>query len=213
MPIPTRATLFLLALSPAVSAAQEYSTGESRFGAIAALTLSKFGGQDAEGSKLQFGFAAGGTVTLSLTRNVALEPELLYVLRGSKFSSASGSSSVHIGYLELPVLLILRIPPSKPGGVSPNVYGGVAGGFRIDCRVKASSGSVEVIQTCGNQSEPPPRRLDAGLVFGAGVEIRRIRAGVRYELGMMKIHAGDPPNDIKNRTLFFLVGTSFPSFR
>lgn len=218
MSIPTRtlhssaAALALTLLASTGTAAQE--SRDSRIGVTAGVTFSKFGGQDAEGSKPQIGFAAGASLNWALGRFLAVEPQLLYALKGSRFSDASGSSSVLLGYLELPVVVMLRVPRT-PGtrGVSPHIYAGGEIGYRIDCRLNTSSGGTAVSQTCGSLSEPPPRRLDGGLVFGAGVEIGRIRAGARFELGLTRLDSADPPNDIKNRSLFLLVGTRFPSFR
>lgn len=55
------------------------------------------------------------------------------------------------------------------------------------------------------------RRLDYGLVFGTGVEIKRIEISVSYSLGLGDISNINSSNDVKihNRVLGLSIGTKF----
>jgi len=133
--------------------AQERQGG--RFGVQVGITFSKFGGQDAEDARVQYGFAAGGFATLDLGRYVALQPELLYAQKGVRFTGPGGSSSILLGYLEVPLLLKLRLPASRGfSGVSPHVFGGASIGYRVDCRITLASGTSSISQTCGEEDLP-----------------------------------------------------------
>ncbi|HLG06981.1 MAG TPA: porin family protein, partial [Gemmatimonadales bacterium] len=147
-------------------------------------------------------------MTLDLGPYLALRPELAYVEKGVRFTGTGGSNSVRLGYLELPVQLALRLPLAS-GTVSPHLSGGGSVGFRLDCRQNIASGSTSVSQSCGGAEEPTPRRFEASLVFGAGVDVRRLRFGARFELGMTRLGRGAQAADIKNRTFYLLAGTSF----
>ena len=188
--------------------AQE-TTPKVETGASISLTFSKFGGSATVNPKVQYGFGVGGFLTLRLTRNLAFQPELQYVLKGSRFSVDSTRTSVIVGYLQVPVLVKFIIPAADPNGISPHFYGGIAGSFRIDCRLNVKTGGRSVAQTCSNAEEPPPKRWDANAVVGAGANVRWMFVDVRLDLGLTRIGAAEGQEDIKNRTLYLMVGTAF----
>jgi len=178
-------------------------------GASIAITFSRFAGSDAQNAKLQYGFGVGGFLTMHVTRNLALQPELQYVIKGTRFTVDSTRTSVLIGYLQLPVLVKFIIPASAPGGISPHFYGGLAGGLRLDCRLNVKVGNNSISQPCSNVDEPPPKRWDASAVVGAGANFRWMFADVRFDLGLTRIGATQGQDNIKNRTLYLMVGTGF----
>jgi hypothetical protein len=178
-------------------------------GASISLTFSRFGGSGTVDPKLQYGFGVGGFLTLQLSRNLAFQPELQYVLKGSRFAVDSTRTSVILGYLQVPVLVKFIIPSADPNGISPHVYGGIAGSFRTDCRLNVKVGGRSVSQTCSNTEEPPPKRWDANAVIGVGANVRWIFVDLRLDLGLTRIGAVEGQEDIKNRTLYLMVGTAF----
>lgn len=205
-----RAFLILLSLAPPASRLNAQNPAPKvETGASIALTFSRFGGSATVNPKLQYGFGVGGFLTMHLTRNLAFQPELQYVLKGSRFSVDSTRSSVLIGYLQIPVLVKFIIPAGEPNRISPHFYGGAAGGLRTDCRLNLKSGNRSISQPCTNTEEPPPKRWDASAVVGAGVNFNWIFADVRFDLGLTRIGATPGREDVKNRTLYLMVGTAF----
>ena len=178
-------------------------------GASVAVTFSKFGGSATENPKLQYGFGVGGFLTMHLSRNLAFQPEFQYVLKGSRFAVDSIRTSVIVGYLQIPLLAKFIIPAAQPNGISPHFYGGIAGAVRLDCRLNVKNGSSSVSQTCGNTNEPPPKRWDASAVVGAGANVRMMFVDVRFDLGLTRIGSTSGQEDVKNRTLYLMVGTAF----
>ena len=176
-------------------------------GLQAGFVFSRFGGADVQDPKVQFGFAAGGSLSLGLGRYLAIRPELLYAEKGVRFSSDAGSSSIKMGYLELPALLVIRIPGFR--SFTPELYGGGAVGIRADCRQNITSGTTSLDQTCGSDTEPAPRRFDTSLLIGAGAEVERIRFGVRFAWGLTRLDPSDQRLDIRNRALYLMAGTVF----
>jgi hypothetical protein len=178
-------------------------------GASISITLSRFAGSGAQDPRVQYGFGVGGFLTFRLTRHIALQPELLFVQKGARFQSESTRSSLALGYLELPVLVKLQFPPANPNGVTPRFYGGVAGSYRIDCRLNVKTGNSSVSQSCSNLAEPPPKSWDASVVAGGGVDFRVLFVDLRFDLGLTRIGSTAGQEDIKNRTLFLMIGTAF----
>jgi len=178
-------------------------------GASVALTFSKFGGSATANPKLQYGFGVGGFLTMHLTKNFAFQPELQYVLKGTRFTVDETRTSVIIGYLQIPVLVKVILPASEANGISPHFYGGIAGGLRTDCRLNVKTGNNSVSQTCTNSEDPPPKRWDAAAVVGAGASFRWMFVDVRFDLGLTRIGATPGEEDVKNRTLYLMVGTAF----
>lgn len=208
--IPARNSLIVLSLAAVAGRLDaQRPTPKLETGASIALTFSKFGGSAAANPKLQYGFGVGGFLTLHLTRNLALQPELQYTLKGSRFSVDSTRTSVILGYLQIPVLLKFIIPASEPNRLSPHFYGGIAGSLRTDCRLNVKSGNNSVSQTCSNQPEPPPKTWDASAVVGAGANFSWIFVDIRFDLGLTRIGATPGQEDVKNRTLYLMVGTAF----
>jgi hypothetical protein len=208
--IPTRIVLAFLGLAAAGSrlAAQE-ATPKLETGASIAVTFSKFGGSATANAKLQYGFGVGGFLTFHLTRNFAFQPEFQYVLKGSRFAVDTVRTSVIVGYLQVPLLAKFIIPAAQPNGISPHFYGGIAGSVRLDCRLNVKSGSRSINQSCSSAAEPPPKRWDASAVVGAGASVRMMFVDVRFDLGLTRIGAAPGQEDVKNRTLYLMVGTGF----
>lgn len=208
--IRTRIVLAFLGLAAAGSrlAAQE-TTPKLETGASIAVTFSKFGGSATVNPKLQYGFGVGGFLTMHLSRNLAFQPEFQYVLKGSRFAVDTIRTSVIVGYLQVPLLAKFIIPAAQPNGISPHFYGGIAGSVRLDCRLNVKNGSRSISQTCSNTDEPPPKRWDASAVVGAGASVRRMFVDVRFDLGLTRIGATTGQEDVKNRTLYLMVGTGF----
>jgi len=196
--------LFALVIPMTPLAAQEESRYE--FGANVAITLSKFGGSDAQDPRLQYGFGFGGFLTMHLTRNIALQPELQYVQKGTRYRTQDSKSSLALGYLQLPVLIQLRVPV---GTLRPQVYGGVAGGYRVDCRLNVTTGASSVSQSCSNLAEPPPKHPELSAIIGAGVDAGVLLVGLRFDLGLTRIGSTPGQDDIRNRTLSLVVGSAF----
>ena len=73
-----------------------------------------------------------------------------------------------------------------------------------------TSDSPDYTLKWGSSSEDDLKRVDFGLVFGAGVEINAIQIGIAYNLGLMNISATtDGGSKINNRVLGISAGYWF----
>jgi hypothetical protein len=200
--------LLAVAVGPGALAAQD-ERPTLRTGASVAITFSRFAGTGTQNSRLQYGFGVGGFLALDLTRNIAIQPELQYVQKGSRFRTENTRSSLILGYLQVPLLLKLQIPTGGPGGISPHLYGGAAASYRIDCRLNLTTGNNSLSQPCSNLDEPPPKRWDASAIAGAGVDFGYLFVDLRFDAGLTRIGTTAGQEDIKNRTFSIVIGTEF----
>jgi hypothetical protein len=141
--------------------------------------------------KSTVGFCAGIFLELNLGRILTIQPEVLYTVKGAD----SGTGKLKFDYLEIPVLLKLRIPT---GSVHPFVFAGPAFGFSL----KALIDGVKI-------SDMPT--ADYGAVLGGGLQLgRSIHIDVRYTMGLQKLAIPDLDTiDLKNGVLSATLGLAF----
>jgi hypothetical protein len=204
-----RTIVSALVLSVAASSAALAQKSEVHFGVLAGGVFAKVGGKDVESVdiKTRVGLAAGGFVTIGVSKNFAIEPEALFVQKGAKEEETGETLSLKVSYVEVPVLLKLRFPGS--GTVVPHVYAGPYVAFKAGCNLKGTAGSITISGKCEDE-DVHIKSTDFGATFGGGVDVGRAIIDVRYDLGFSKIGddtSGD--NDIKNRAFYLLVGWTF----
>lgn len=169
------------------------AAGTPGFGAKAGISNATFTGDSAEGPDSRTGFAFGGYLDLPLSPTVAFHPEVLFVQKGAKQSAVDYEDTYKLDYIEVPLLVMLKIP-TELTGVTPMLFGGPSVGFNATARAKReSNGETEELDIDNVKS------LDVGLTFGGGVAfevgpVTRLTVDVRYTLGLTKI-ADDPGSD------------------
>jgi hypothetical protein len=152
------------------------------------------------------GIAAGVFVTAGLTPQFAIQPELLYVMKGGK--NDTDDESIRVSYLEIPLLLKLRIPAKGNGSqFSPNVYAGPFLGIKAGCSVTSTA-----TDDCADFGATF-KSTDFGVVIGAGVDIGRAVITARYDLSLTKLDSQPPTADTKNSAFYLLAGWTFRSPR
>jgi hypothetical protein len=141
--------------------------------------------------KSTVGFCAGIFLELNLGRILTIQPEVLYTVKGAD----SGTGKLKFDYLEIPVLLKIRIPT---GSVHPFVFAGPAFGFSL----RALIDGVKI-------SDMPT--ADYGAVLGGGLQLgRSIHIDARYTMGLQKLAIPDLDTiDLKNGVLSATLGLAF----
>jgi hypothetical protein len=141
--------------------------------------------------KSTVGFCAGIFLELNLGRILTIQPEVLYTVKGAD----SGTGKLKFDYLEIPVLLKIRIPT---GSVHPFVFAGPAFGFSL----RALIDGVKI-------SDMPT--ADYGAVLGGGLQLgRSIHIDARYTMGLQKLAIPDLDTiDLKNGVLSATIGLAF----
>jgi hypothetical protein len=172
------------------------------------------GGADASSQSIT-SFNAGMFATFNVAGLLALQPELLYTMKGYKASYpvmdevgpipfGSGNVTAKISYLEIPVLL--KLNTSSLSIIRLNIFAGPEVAFKLSS--KATSGSPSSEQDLQNINS-----TDFGIIVGAGININlpitTLMADIRYDIGMRALDSSSNPPDIKNRVLTLNVGVEF----
>jgi len=163
------------------------------------------------------GFMVGGLVVIPVARNVAFQPEVLFVTKGADFpATQTVSGGMKLQYVEVPVVLRLDIPVS--GGVRPFAYAGPAFSLKTGCAFEGRAGGVSASINCddvfGQAVEPggvTVRAGDVGGLVGGGLAFdvggRVLTIGARYEVGFVGTMSD---GDSKNRVLSILGSVEWP---
>lgn len=203
--------LSLLALAAAPLQAQ-------RFGIIAGGTFSNLRSSDDIDFERRTGTMFGGSLQLPLGSKITLQPEFMFLNKGTKFKEpgSNGSSNVRLDYLELPVLL--RYDFSRET-IGPHVYAGPSVGFNIGCNLELN-GPVSLPTTDCTDNDFEPKKIDYGMTIGAGVDFNlggvALTGGARYGIGLADIRS-DNSDEFKSRVnngvLTLYVGLLFGSLK
>ncbi len=155
-------------------------------GVVAGIDFATFTGSDANLSILGLdkgsltGFLGGVFVTVPLGSSVVLEPEAVYVGKGTNYaineSGVSGDITFDLEYIEVPVLL--RYNFQSDGG--PYALAGAAVGFNISCTVSGS----------GDAALPSTDCVDLGTVAGVPFDATSVTFGGVVGLGYQRGKVG-----------------------
>jgi hypothetical protein len=147
-------------------------------------------------------FAAGGFVNVSLHDSFAIQPEILYVMKGGgREADGMARGSWNINYIEIPVLLQGRYSLLR----RLDIYGflGPEISLLINAELENENGETR-------DFTDEARILDVGVMFGVGTAWRPSQKGAliveaRYDLGLRSIDR-DEGVDARNRALSLMVG-------
>jgi len=194
-------TLLCLLVSPALKA-QESVTGIK--GGLNLSSLTTDGNDD---KNLKLGFHAGLYNKIAISESFAIQPELLYSVKGMKLdydnsSIADGETKFNLNYIDLPVKLVFNLSEDFEFQAGPYVSYLVSANLDTD---------AEVLDYFQIDSEDEIDRenfntLDYGLSFGLGFDLQSILVGFNYNLGLNQVAKDDEPSydllgDAKNSVI------------
>ncbi len=200
------ATVVVFTLSSASVSAQGLTAGLK-----AGMNIANLHGKDVKeviGADLvsKMGFCAGGFITYNINDMFAIQPELLFTMKGAKIEEAGYKETIKLNYLEIPVLAKLSIP--TPGNVKPNLFVGPSLAIKLSAKVK-----WEEAGESGEEDLEEVKSTDFGLVFGGGVDFAlgqgKLTVDARYTLGLATADDSEEELDIKNGAISIMVGYSF----
>lgn len=193
-------------LLPAPVAARSGVTG---FGIKTGVAMSNIFGRDVYDQRFRAGFTCGIFMTYGIGRTFAVQPELLFVMKGSKYVNGRGSDAyretMSLEYVELPILAKLYLPLSR--AFRTHVFAGPAPALNIRAQVDARFAGESQEETLDNVMG-----FDLGLAVGAGIEVPvgrgRITFETRYTAGLTTL-SKEPDDDIRNGAVSLLFGYVF----
>jgi len=197
--------LALALLAGGGGAARAQTTGV-HFGLKAGVNFSKYVGSDVADNVListlyRPNFSAGALAEIGLAEHLAVQPELLYTVKGTKQIIANTVTRYQsLGYLDIPVLLKFKIP-----------YFFVEAGPQLGVLLRAKQ-TVESATTEDIDNKSSFRTTDLGYAVGLGVQdTNGLLLGVRYNGGLTNVSSANPQPSIRNNTFHIYLGYVFGS--
>ncbi len=190
------------------------ASGQVTLGLKAGFNISDLNVENASGEnvdwKSQAAFAGGAYLQIGLGNVFAIQPEILYSPKGAKQDITDGTLSLDLTYLDVPLLLMVRVPTGD-SPVWPILYVGPVISFEMDCKLKSPAVTVDC--DAGGTPASRTKATDYGATFGAGFEFFfgsvRSQLDARYTLGLKDINATDSGASVKNRGWTFLFGLGY----
>lgn len=152
------------------------------------------------------GFTFGAVIEVGLGGNIFLQPEAVFIQKGSKLQVLNEENKVNVNYLDIPVLLKMKIINSNVFNV--NLLAGPSFGLGLNGEETMGGQTVDV----NFGGENGLKRLDVGINAGGGIGVNLGSIGVfgdvRYLFGLSDI-SEDTNREIKNKGLNLSVGLMF----
>lgn len=170
-------------------------------GIKAGLNLSSIKGFNDPGTTTsqRTGLTAGIFFTVGMAPFLAIEPEVLFSMQGTKLHFTSGSvktdATTKLDYLQVPVLL--RIGNS--GGNAASLYGIV--GPTVGLLLSANRDGVDI--------KDQMKKAQVGVVAGVGVTLTRFLAEARYTYDLTDFNKASTGANQRNRVISLLIGLVF----
>lgn len=172
------------------------------FGVKAGLSLANGYGEDVVDSMSGWkpGFYGGAYANYGFTPMMAVQGELLFTQKGSKYSGDNYSGSSTLNYINIPILLRFNVPNlvfglSFLGGVDMGINVGATSEAKVNG--VSSSGDIENVNT-----------LDLGAAVGAEACYQQFLFEVRYVHGLTNIQkeVNSVQVDAKNQVICAGIG-------
>jgi len=190
--------IFIAGVGITSSYGQTYQKEALTWGIKAGVNASDLYGNDADGSEFRQGFSAGLLFNYRFNRYWAVQPEVLYSMKGADqvpgMVGETGSVDYEFGYLEIPVLAKFYIPTGT--AFTPNLNAGPQAGFKI----YGESNDSDI--------DDGLKDFEFGIVFGAGLDfnlgsaptnlIRTVGLDLRYTLGLTDVFDSPEEPDARN---------------
>ncbi len=148
-------------------------------------------------------FVGGGFLTVTGGKSIAFQSELLYSQQGFGMRVVGGTARVSLDYLEIPILLRVRLVP-EDRKIRPAVFAGGFVSFESGCSIKGAGGDCETLLAGRGES-------DAGLVFGGGADIGLagryfLALDGRYNVGLANLVWEEETDRVSSRVWAFTAG-------
>lgn len=188
-------SLFIILLLTVGLSSQSEAQSLPEFGVKGGLNYSTF--NDTEDVEYKTGFLIGGYANFKIPMSpVSVQPEVLFAQYGAKAEGADFEFNVN--YVQIPVLLKFGF---ETPAAQPNVYFGPYMSFNTKAEVANNDGSFNL--------EDDAKDTEFGVIVGAGVDISKLRLGLRYSAGLTNVAEDDFNDSAKNGAIALTVGIAF----
>jgi hypothetical protein len=189
-----------------------------RFGLKAGMTWSTLNGAlpipdvGTFGFEGDYGFAAGASFEVPISRAFSIQPELLIVRKHAAIdltdSTYQGSEKLSVNYFEVP--LLAKWYPGERRGTIFSFQGGPTIGLRMDALRESRREDGSIVDVEGSTLV---KATDWGLVVGGGVEFHEfiwaLTIDFRYNHGLSNIDNSASGQDAKWRAVYAVAGVTW----
>lgn len=176
------ASILLICIAHSSTKAQD--SNPVRFGLKGGVNFSTLYAKDVDNTKMRTGFNVGLFAKLPLTSYFAVQPELYYTTKGGEITYnntfVDGTAGFHLNYIEVPLMFVGNITENF------NVHAGPYAAFLISGKVKNES-NVNLFDFEENLNTDDYNTFEAGLAIGAGIDLKAVSLGVRYNHGLTNV--------------------------
>ena len=214
--------LFMRLLIVAVMFTLAAETQAQTFGLRAGLNMANMLMKDDDDTysddfKMNPGFHIGPTAELPLNDFLSVEAALLLSTKGFSFSDdyegLEMKAKANLLYIDLPVTAKASYDLNGIkiyGELGPYVGMGLTGKYKSKISYEGESETDTESVEWGSDDDSDLKRLDFGVVIGAGVQIESILVGLNYGLGLANVGTtSDDGYKENHRVLSLTVGYKF----
>jgi len=142
----------------------------------------------------QLGFNLGLIGHVHLTKQLALQPELIYSLQGAKYMNSGVETNIKLGYINVPILLQYMFDNGFRLQAGPQI------GFLVNAKSKTPNSTVDIKDNF--------KKVDVGLGAGIGYVNPKSNFGVdaRYNFGLSDINKN---STVKSNNRGFQLGVFY----
>lgn len=191
------------------------SAQNSDFGAKGGLNFSNMTVSGNNDENLKLGFHVGVFDKISISESFAIQPELLYSVKGFKYNFdnvvfADGEAKFNLRYIDLPVKLVYNLSPDFEFQFGPYVS------YLLKAKVKTDAEVMDFfdIDSDGELDRANFRPIDMGLSAGLGFNLHPFLLGFNYNVGLTRVAKENRPaeeiiGDARNTVIQIYAGIRF----
>ena len=190
---------------------------EMSFGVKAGVNLANVGGDVDEDTDMKLGMHIGGFAEFMLSEKFAIQPELLFSMKGykSEYSEAEMGVSVNyenkvnLNYIDIPIMAKYYIVEGFDVHAGPQI------GFLMSAKGKSKASATVMGQHYSEETEEDLKdfmnTIDFGLGFGVGYKLDMgVFFNARYNLGLSNIFDVDTDDfSVQNNVIQISAGYAF----
>ncbi|MDR9366301.1 MAG: porin family protein [Balneolaceae bacterium] len=204
----------------------------SQIGIRGGINLSRFVGEDVSETEDLMGLNAGLSFQIINLGPISIVPEVYYAEKGTRltdqlqqFQQQDPENPINpedvelefnLAYVEIPILLKIRLPFLSTDKIHPYIAGGPVFGFRLDCSISFTNDTAEDrVQECVDDNfsdlETTFKESDRGYVLSTGIDFQIPLLGTltldgRYYRGLSRLIENQENDDIYNQNITLMLG-------
>jgi len=207
-------------------------TSTAQIGIRGGINLSRFVGEDVSETEDLMGLNAGLSFQIINIGPISIVPEVYYAEKGTRltdqlqqFQQQDPENPINpedvelefnLAYVEIPILLKIRLPFLSTDKIYPYIAGGPVFGFRLDCSISFTNAAAEDrVQECVDDNfddlEATFNDADRGYVLSTGIDFQIPLLGTltldgRYYRGLSRLIENQENDDIYNQNITLMLG-------